>query len=124
MTEKNSFDSFDEELLSAYIDGEVTDDERAAVEKRLRGDPQARATVDELREVSQAVRSLPKCELGTDLYETVLSHQPAHPWQDACRDWWTAPLGMGRVGFSSCVVVDHLPASGRPKRSRSGPSAS
>ena len=41
-----------DELLSAYVDGELTDDQRAAVEQRLAADPAARQTVDELRALS------------------------------------------------------------------------
>jgi hypothetical protein len=49
----------DDELLSAYLDGELTDGERADIEARLADDPVAQQTLDDLRSVSRAVRDLP-----------------------------------------------------------------
>jgi hypothetical protein len=72
MTEKNPHENPDDELLSALVDGELTPAERAAVERRLRDDPQAQELVDQLRAVSQTLQSLPKQELGADLREVVL----------------------------------------------------
>ena len=50
---------FDDELLSAYLDGELSAEERARVEAHLAADPQARKLFDELRGVSLAMRELP-----------------------------------------------------------------
>jgi anti-sigma factor RsiW len=72
MTENSLHEQFEDELLSAYVDGELTPAERAAVEKRLSDDPQAQAMVAELRAVCETLKSLPKQELGTDLRESVL----------------------------------------------------
>ncbi|MBN2295003.1 MAG: zf-HC2 domain-containing protein, partial [Pirellulales bacterium] len=52
-----------EELLSAYLDGELTAAEKARAEKLLAEDPSAQATLDCLREVSSAVKSLPAFKL-------------------------------------------------------------
>jgi anti-sigma factor RsiW len=60
------------ELLSAYLDGEVTAAQRAQVEQRLATDPEARAALDELRALSAALQSLPKLSVGEDLSERVL----------------------------------------------------
>lgn len=49
----------DDELLSAYIDGELTAEELRAVEQWIATDPAASAMVEELRAVSGAVQSLP-----------------------------------------------------------------
>lgn len=49
----------DDELLSAYIDGQLTADEVRAVEQWIERDPAARAMVDELRQVSAMVQALP-----------------------------------------------------------------
>jgi hypothetical protein len=64
---------FDDELLSAYVDGELTADERALVEERLRNDPQAAQLVEELRSLSSAVKSLPRETLGRDLRASIFS---------------------------------------------------
>jgi hypothetical protein len=73
MTTDRFNDEFDDELLSAYVDGELTADERALVEERLRTDPQAAQLVEELRSLSSAVKSLPRETLGRDLRESVWS---------------------------------------------------
>ena len=51
--------SQDLDLLSAYLDGQVSARERAAVEKRLQTDPQARQALDELRQLRALLRALP-----------------------------------------------------------------
>lgn len=73
MMAQTNHDDFDDELLSAYVDGELTAAERALVEERLRNDPTAAALVDELRSVSNAIKSLPRETLGRDLRAGVLA---------------------------------------------------
>jgi anti-sigma factor RsiW len=73
MTAGNSNDDFDDELLSAYVDGELTAAERALVEERLRSDPTAAALVEELRSLSSAIKLLPRETLGRDLRAGVLA---------------------------------------------------
>ena len=65
---------FDDELLSAYVDGELTGEQLALVEQRLAEDPDARQLVDELRALSREVRALPKQALGEDLRATIMQH--------------------------------------------------
>jgi len=74
MTDKFFHEEYGDEILSAYVDGELTDAERATVEKRLQADPQAREMVAQLRAVSESLRSLPKHRLEVDLREAVLQH--------------------------------------------------
>ena len=62
----------DAELLSAYIDGELTGPELARVELRLQQDVEARRWVSELRTLSSLVKSLPRGRLDPDLREQVL----------------------------------------------------
>jgi len=66
-------DEFDDELLSAYVDGELTAAERSQVEARLRNDPAAAALVEELRSLSSTIKSLPRETLGRDLRAGVLA---------------------------------------------------
>jgi hypothetical protein len=66
-------DHIDDELLSAYIDDELTVEERALVEARLASDPAAAQLVEELRRVSGAVRSLPREKMSRDLRASVLA---------------------------------------------------
>ncbi len=63
---------FDDELLSAYVDGELMGEELALVEQRLADDPQAGQLVEELRALSQEVQSLPQELVGDDLRATIL----------------------------------------------------
>ncbi|MCI0492694.1 MAG: hypothetical protein L0Z07_07140, partial [Planctomycetes bacterium] len=72
MTDHESHFEFNNELLNAYLDDELTPDERASVEKRLAADPSARRMLDELRAVSLAVRSLPAEAVGEDLCASIL----------------------------------------------------
>ena len=60
------------ELLSAYLDGELTAGEQAEVERLLDDDPAARQLLEELRSLSVALQTLPREELGEDLSEKVL----------------------------------------------------
>jgi hypothetical protein len=62
----------DNELLSAYLDGELTAAERADVERLLAADPAARRLLDELRAVGQALRWLPAEKLSVNLRDQVL----------------------------------------------------
>ncbi|QDT38439.1 anti-sigma factor family protein [Stratiformator vulcanicus] len=48
------------ELLSAYLDGEVTDAERAEVERMLEASPQMRAELDELGRIGTILRESPR----------------------------------------------------------------
>jgi hypothetical protein len=66
-----NFDS-QNELLSAYLDGELTPAEQARVEHLLAADPAARQLLDELRALSGTLKSLPRQKLGKDFCESVL----------------------------------------------------
>jgi len=61
------------ELLSAYLDGELTAEEQAQVERLLAADPEARQLVDELRALSASVKALPRHPIGRDVSEEVIS---------------------------------------------------
>ena len=63
----------DEELISAYLDGELTGDQRRSVEKFLEDDPSAREVLEDYSDVSQMIRELPRPAAPSDLRETVLT---------------------------------------------------
>ncbi len=50
----------DDELLSAYLDGQVSPDERATVETAIAADPAVRARVTDLRATVALLRALPQ----------------------------------------------------------------
>lgn len=60
------------ELLSAYLDGELTADEQAIVEQRLAESAEFRQLHDELRALRSGLESLPRYKLNDDLASIVL----------------------------------------------------
>jgi hypothetical protein len=82
MSNYESQPGIDDELLSAYLDDELSPEERGAVEARLADDPAARDMLHQLRAVSQAVQGLPQEIVGHDLGSAVLQRvdktEPAH----------------------------------------------
>ncbi len=80
MTDNTPKHDRDDELLSAYLDGELSPEERAAIEARLAADPAAQRLLHEFRSVSQSVHALPQESLGRDLSEVIVRRaQQARP---------------------------------------------
>jgi len=71
MTDNHRSDNFDDELLSAYVDGELTSEQLALVEQRLAADPHAAQLVEELRAMSRELQALPAEVVGEDLRATI-----------------------------------------------------
>jgi anti-sigma factor RsiW len=59
------------ELMTAYLDDELSDDEAAAFEAQLADDPAARSEVEQLRRVMALVQSLPEIHAPPDFAEKV-----------------------------------------------------
>lgn len=59
------------ELMTAYLDAELSDDEAAAFEAQLAQDPRARSEVEQLRRVMSLVQSLPEVQAPPDFAEKV-----------------------------------------------------
>ena len=57
--ENRPYDEDLAQILSAYLDGQLAPEETARIEKRLAEDPDARTLLEQLRQVSQMVPSLP-----------------------------------------------------------------
>ena len=60
-------ESFDDELLSAYIDGELTGEQLVMVEKRLANNRQSQQLVDELNALSASLQAMPRLGVDNDL---------------------------------------------------------
>jgi hypothetical protein len=60
------------ELISAYVDGELTADERAVVEQAMRDDSDVRRMHDELRALRFTLKSMPRYEPEQDLTERIM----------------------------------------------------
>jgi len=63
---------FSDELLSAYLDGELSPAERARVESQLAADPEAQQLLDELRALSGEVRELPRYSADSGFSQRVV----------------------------------------------------
>lgn len=61
-----------EEMISAYLDGELSVDERAQVEKWLAESPELRQLRDELNALGASIQALPRHQLTQDLQGAVL----------------------------------------------------
>ena len=60
------------ELLSAYLDGELTAAEQVEMERLLAASPAARQLLDELRALSSTLQALPQHKLGEDIGPQVI----------------------------------------------------
>jgi anti-sigma factor RsiW len=65
-------DQWSEDLLSAYADGEVTDEQRALVEARLEESPSLRAVLEEIEAAREAVRALPMIDARPEFWARIL----------------------------------------------------
>ncbi|MBY0522361.1 MAG: hypothetical protein K2R98_03145 [Gemmataceae bacterium] len=61
------------QLLTAYIDGELSSRQRRAVSKLLRKSPEARHLLQEMQQDSMILRKLPRRRPTMDLSKTVLT---------------------------------------------------
>ena len=62
-----------EERISAYLDGEVNEPQRAEMERLLAEDPRARQLYDDMKAMGTSLRSLPREKLEHDLAAAVLA---------------------------------------------------
>jgi hypothetical protein len=68
MTDRDDFS----ELISAFLDGEVTPEEKALIEERLVDNAADRRLFEEMRSIRNSLKSLPQHKLGKDLSQSVL----------------------------------------------------
>jgi anti-sigma factor RsiW len=64
-------DALDPDMLSAYLDGELTAAERAAVESRLEASAEWRAELAEVRTARDALRKLPARDAPAGFWDAV-----------------------------------------------------
>ncbi len=96
------------EAMSAYADGELGADERAAVDDHLASCAGCRTWLVELRAAQQELRSLADESLGIDLSQVVRGRiealpRPAAPGRTGgWRGWrWLVPAGLGAAASLS-----------------------
>ncbi|MBN2304749.1 MAG: zf-HC2 domain-containing protein [Anaerolineae bacterium] len=95
----------DFELLSAYLDGELPDRERAALEQRLSQDHALRDLLDDLRNTVALVRDLPrlKAPRSFTLDPAVYGHQT--PWWERLFTLHNALQLSGALGAAAAVAL-------------------
>src|SRR4051794_9934276 len=76
MTDARDFD-LERDMLSAYLDGELTDDERAAVEARLEVSSEWRDELVEVESARTIVRGLPTRDAPPGFWDRVVAHVEA-----------------------------------------------
>lgn len=116
----------DEELLSAYFDGELTGDEQSRAEQLLAESTVAREALDEFAEVSSRLRDLPRPPAPAGVREDVLRRLRAHsppvrvPAADSRPRWRRPAAWIGSVAAGLLVAVvgyqqwpEREPAAGR-----------
>jgi anti-sigma factor RsiW len=95
----------DLELLSAYLDGELNDRERASLEKRLSQDSALRAALDGLRETVALVRSLPRLKAPRNFtLDPAVYGQPV-PWWKRLVSLSAALQVSGALGAAASIVI-------------------
>jgi anti-sigma factor RsiW len=65
-------DNFNEELLSGYLDGELSSEEQALVENIVSQDPQARQLLDDLEQLRHCLQEIPAQQPPDDVRQRVL----------------------------------------------------
>ncbi len=85
----------DLELVSAYIDGEVTPEERATLEARMEREPALRAALEELQATVQLVHELPRMAPPRSFTIDPASVRPR----------WASAFGWLRLGSALAAVL-------------------
>lgn len=91
MTDARDFD-LELDMLSAYLDGELTDAERAAVEQRLEVSAQWRAELAVVESARAIVRGLPVRDAPPGFWDRVLAHVETETESDATSDDIAPPV--------------------------------
>ncbi len=133
----NTPNSYNDELLSAYLDGELTGDEQALVEERLASDPSAQQLLDDLAMMREDLQSLPTYSLPHDLSERVLQqaeHEMLMPRNDSpmpiskeAPTSWQKPawaLLVAGAAASIAFVIFYGPGGDEGPRVAGGPPSS
>ncbi len=100
----------EDELFSAYLDGEMTAEEKARVERLLVSEPSARPFLDELRALSTTLQSLRTEKVGVDLSDAVLRTAERRMLADSPR---AASRGIGPLFAAWSEVARRIAANPR-----------
>lgn len=112
-------------MLSAYLDNELSDAERALVEKHLEEQPDSRRLLAELSGIREAIQTLPRKSLGPNFSSTVMeavtrlgpasietqsSEGKSKPWQGRSRGRWIVSLAAIAASLLAALfALDFFP---------------
>lgn len=102
-----------DDRCSAYLDDELTPDERAAFEAELATSPQLRAELEEVRGVRTFVRGLPSLAAPSEIFDI----DDDAPARGSGRGWRVA-VGVAAISIAAAAVVavpDGSPAPVQPQ---------
>ena len=91
------------ELLSAYLDGELNPSDRARLEAQLASDPALQAELDVLRRTVAMVHDLPFVPAPRNFLLPVAADRRRAPRPQPARRSWAAALGSVRYGHAWAV---------------------
>ncbi len=100
----------DPTLLSAHLDGELTDTEANAIELHLASCTECRREFDELRQARAAVRGLPLLNPPAGIFEDMLP-QAEITTERSARYRWLVPVAAAMVAVVVAVGVITTPPS-------------
>jgi anti-sigma factor RsiW len=115
-------DALDPDMLSAYLDGELTDPERAAVDAQLESSTEWRDELAEVRAARDALRELPERNAPEGFWDSVHARVvadvepegdddvvvPIAAARSARRRWgWVAASAAAVAAVVAVIVVPH-----------------
>lgn len=102
---QNPLSERDLELLSAYLDGELTDREQEIIEQRLAQDVRLRATLDDLRETVDLVGSLPALKAPRNFTLDPAAYRRKIPWWQRLLTFENGLQLAGTLGTVASVAL-------------------
>lgn len=98
-----------EELLTGYLDGELTAEERAIVERLLHSSAEARQLLEELRALREAIRALPRYAISTRAAADTFAQRVL---QQAEREMFTSGSALSETARPQTVPPESEPSPG------------
>lgn len=94
-----------QERLSAYLDGDLSPDKMKEVADHLSGCESCQAALSELRQVRDALRSLPEVEVPGDLHSSIMERLRPHMKRKKQRKWVFFRLDVKSWGYRQWIPV-------------------
>lgn len=105
-----------EENLTAYLDGELPEAERRALEAALEKDPGLRASLEQLKGAVAAVKSLPDAQASAALRRAVLAQvEGPQNLSERLRAFFTLPRLVPIAGVAAAAALAVVVSSGGEK---------